>query len=64
MFDRDTKELLSYSEYSATISGNKNVNMITFSSGTDMCLDNVRIYNTSCEKVIYTEVRTYRALQK
>ena len=26
------------------------MNMITFSSGTDMCLDNVRIYNTSCEK--------------
>lgn len=50
MFDRDTQELLSYSEYAATISNNKSVNMVTFSSGTDMCVDNVRIYNTSCEK--------------
>lgn len=49
IFDRDSQELLSYSEYSNTIDNNKKINMITFSSGTDMCLDNVRIYNTTCE---------------
>jgi hypothetical protein len=50
IFDRDTQELLSYSEYTNTIDNNKTINMITFSSGTDMCLDNVRIYNSTCEK--------------
>jgi len=49
VFDRDTKELLSYSEPAETISGDIVINMVTFSSGTDMCLDNVKIYNTSYE---------------
>ena len=50
VFDRDTQELLSYSEPASTIDNSKNMNMITFSSGTDMCLDNVKIYNTTYEK--------------
>ena len=50
VFDRDTQELLSYSEPTGTIDNSKKINMITFSSGTDMCLDNVKIYNISCEK--------------
>lgn len=49
VFDRDTQALLAYSEYTNTIGSNKTANMITFSSGTDMCLDNVRIYNSTCE---------------
>ena len=49
VFDRDTKELLSYSEPTLTIGGNISMNMVTFSSDTDMCLDNVRICSTPCE---------------
>lgn len=49
IFDRDTKELLSYSEPTPTVGNNKKVNMVTFSSGTDMCIDNVKIYNTTYE---------------
>lgn len=50
IFDRDSKELLAYGEYTNTINNGKDINMITFSSGTDMCLDNVRIYNSNVEK--------------
>lgn len=50
IFDRDSKELLSYCEYTSTINNETYMNMITFSSGTDMCLDNVRIYNSNAEK--------------
>lgn len=49
IFDRDTQELLYYMEPEATIGSSNNINMITFSSGTDMCLDNVRVYNTDYE---------------
>ncbi len=50
ILDRDSGELLSNCEYADTIDTGKNINMITFSSGTDMCLDNVKIYNSKAEK--------------
>ena len=50
VFNRDTKELLAYSEPTLTIGGNTFINMVTFSSETDMCLDNIHIYNTSYER--------------
>lgn len=46
IFDRDTQELLSYSEPTATINNANKINMVTFSSGTEMCLDNVRVYES------------------
>lgn len=56
IFDRDSGALLSYSEPTPTIDNSKKINMITFSSGTDMCLDNVKIYNPSYERgYIYGE---------
>ena len=49
VFDRDSGEILSYGSWKNTITPDITPNMITFSSGTDMCLDNVRIYKTSCD---------------
>ena len=49
IYDRDTQELLSYGEWKKTISSGQKPNMIAFSSEMDMCIDNVAIYNSSCE---------------
>lgn len=49
VFDRDTQELLYYMEPEGTIEGRNDINMITFSSETDMCLDNIHVYNTNYE---------------
>ena len=49
IFDRDTKALLSYMEPEPTIGSENRINMITFSSGTDICLDNLKIYSTEYE---------------
>lgn len=49
ILDRDKHELLSYGTWSNTITADTTPNMVTFSSGTDMCLDNVKIYNTSSD---------------
>lgn len=54
IFDRDTQELLSYLDREDTIGYNSTMNMITFSSGTDMCIDNLKIYySTACDWMIY-----------
>ncbi|MCH5210574.1 MAG: hypothetical protein J1F01_06370 [Oscillospiraceae bacterium] len=47
--DRDTGSLLALYENFATSSDIDSINMISFSSTTDMCLDNVKIYEPSCE---------------
>lgn len=51
IFDRDTEELLVYTEARDTVEGNTSINRITFSGRGEMCIDNVRIYNTRCEKL-------------
>lgn len=51
IFDRETQQLLGLKEYFSTISDLKSINMITFTCGTDMCLDNVKIYAPKCESV-------------
>lgn len=43
IFDRDTGELLAHTEPIDCVNYIEKINMVTFSSGTDMCLDNVSI---------------------
>lgn len=50
IFDRDTQELLSYMDLTPTVSNNNKINMVTFSSGKDMCVDNVRVYESYWEE--------------
>ena len=45
VFDRDTQNLLAYIQNIETIVDIDEINMVTFMSGTSLCLDNVRIYN-------------------
>ncbi len=47
--DRDTDSLLAVYEHFPTINDIDDINMITFSSTTDMCLDNVKIGEVSCD---------------
>lgn len=49
VFDRDTGSLLALNQQISTINDIQNVNMVTFSSKTSMCLDNVKIYEPTCE---------------
>lgn len=47
--DRDTGSLLAAYEYFSTTNAIDSINMVTFSSTTDMCLDNVKIGEVTCE---------------
>lgn len=49
IFDRDTESLLAVHQEITTINDNLNPNMVSFSSSTSMCLDNVQIFEPSCE---------------
>lgn len=49
IFDRDTQNLLFYMEPEPALSELGDINMITFSSGTDICLDNLKVYETMYE---------------
>lgn len=49
VFDRETESLLAIHEEIPTINDIEHVNMITFASKNSMCLDNVGIFEPSCE---------------
>lgn len=48
IFDRDTEKLLGKTEYIPTITTLSMINMITFKSSTELCLDNVKIGEGTC----------------
>lgn len=48
IFDRDTEKLLGKTEYIPTITTLNMINMITFKSSTELCLDNVKIGEGTC----------------
>lgn len=50
IFDRDTEELLAKKENFSVETASVSANMVTFTSKTDMCVDNVEIYNTQYTK--------------
>ena len=49
IMDRDTQDILAISENISLTNDIDHINMITFSSSTDMCLDNVNIGTATCE---------------
>ena len=49
VFDRDTESLLGLYQDMTTTNEMDYINMVTFSSGTSMCLDNVKIMEQTCE---------------
>ncbi len=49
IFDRDTENLIAIHQEISTINDTVTPNMVSFSSSTSICLDNVRIFEPSCE---------------